>query len=615
VSTVEKMTPNSSGSTQLPVDGVKPAVPDRNGRTETIEKSDAKQKQTNSMKEPSNAKESSGGPDDCPASPQVQAQPYHQTYLPHLTPQAGGAYYLYGNHQVTPEPPSPATPGYDVTSFLQQQAALAVHPGNPFGTAGQYGAIPQAPLSPSRSGISGGLIPPASPLFPRAATHNPVGMPGSFEQHNQLDSSVIQRIQGQTSASPSVPYMSASLANANGTGFGTVYPGYSPTGTYTSVLGVAAAQGTESSSSAGENGAWGDRKNSQQLYAQASPQAQGLPGTYPGGMLRSASNRSYSFDEMLPPSVFDHQDQASAPYSPYSNNQGGSTNTLIAHQQPWGYGSGDIYNSPHSPIQPRTIPHAAGHFQAAHPGMGPPPMHHMAYGGQQHMPPFYPATSPGPPIQTTSSNKGPDGANLFIFHIPNHFTNLDMYRLFCQYGNLLSVRIMVEKDTGRSRGFGFVSYDSPESAALAIKELNGFAIGNKRLKVQHKQIRGDQQRSSFNGSTHAGDPSFMPRPELTSGGTSPGVGISSSPWYNSSSKPSTAVGVAAADAAQDDTTDGEGNPDEITNTVVAAKSVGLPPIRSVTEQSKTPVDLSPLSSLDPLRTALPDVTGHAGTAE
>lgn len=93
------------------------------------------------------------------------------------------------------------------------------------------------------------------------------------------------------------------------------------------------------------------------------------------------------------------------------------------------------------------------------------------YGGQ-----FYPATSPGPPIQTTPSNKGPDGANLFIFHIPNHFTNVDMYNLFCPYGNLLSVRIMVEKDTGRSRGFGFVSYDSPDAAALAIKELNGFTV-------------------------------------------------------------------------------------------------------------------------------------------
>jgi RNA recognition motif-containing protein len=93
---------------------------------------------------------------------------------------------------------------------------------------------------------------------------------------------------------------------------------------------------------------------------------------------------------------------------------------------------------------------------------------------------YFPAATPGPPIQTTHHNKGPEGANLFIFHIPNHFTNLDMWQLFCHYGTLLSVRIMVEKDTGRSRGFGFVSYDSPDAAALAIKELNGFVVSQQR---------------------------------------------------------------------------------------------------------------------------------------
>jgi hypothetical protein len=186
--------------------------------------------------------------------------------------------------------------------------------------------------------------------------------------------------------------------------------------------------------------------------------------------------RAYSFeDAMLPPSALDQQDQQGNPaYSPYSGSQASPVpagGTLFAHQQqPWGYGGPppDMYNPPGSPIQPRPT---------AHPQMG---MYAgaMAGGMRPGVPygQYYPASSPGPPIQTTASNKGPDGANLFIFHIPNHFTNLDMYQLFCPYGNLLSVRIMVEKDTGRSRGFGFVSYDSPESAALAIKELNGFAV-------------------------------------------------------------------------------------------------------------------------------------------
>ena len=190
--------------------------------------------------------------------------------------------------------------------------------------------------------------------------------------------------------------------------------------------------------------------------------------------------RAYSFEEaMLPPSALDQLDAAvnNPAYSPYGGSQASPVPTgatLFAQQQSWYGGAAagagpppDMYSSPGSPLQPRP--------SAAHPSLG-------VYGGGPALRPmapygqYYPASSPGPPIQTTASNKGPDGANLFIFHIPNHFTNLDMYQLFCPYGNLLSVRIMVEKDTGRSRGFGFVSYDNPESAALAIKELNGFAV-------------------------------------------------------------------------------------------------------------------------------------------
>lgn len=218
------------------------------------------------------------------------------------------------------------------------------------------------------------------------------------------------------------------------------------------------------------------RRNQQSMFPPGSPQInqQGLPVPYVPGMTRTgAAGRSYSFeDTMLPPTADQPEQPGNAGYSPYGNNQsntGVAGGTLFAHHQPWGYpsGPGDMYGTPGSPLQPRPaaqMPVYPGHQM----GGG---MRQMGLYGQ-----YYPATSPGPPIQTTDSNKGPDGANLFIFHIPNHFTNLDMYQLFCPYGNLLSVRIMVEKDTGRSRGFGFVSYDSPASAALAIKELNGFAV-------------------------------------------------------------------------------------------------------------------------------------------
>jgi len=50
---------------------------------------------------------------------------------------------------------------------------------------------------------------------------------------------------------------------------------------------------------------------------------------------------------------------------------------------------------------------------------------------------------------------------------------------------------MVNKETGLSRGFGFVSYESKADADLAIQQMNGFRLGSKRLKVQHKRGMGN----------------------------------------------------------------------------------------------------------------------------
>jgi hypothetical protein len=94
---------------------------------------------------------------------------------------------------------------------------------------------------------------------------------------------------------------------------------------------------------------------------------------------------------------------------------------------------------------------------------------------------------PGPPIQTSPDGHGPDDSNLFVFHIPNGISNLDLFNRFSSFGTVISARIMVDTSTGRSRGFGFVSFDNSASAALAIEKMNGFEIGDKRLKVQLKK--------------------------------------------------------------------------------------------------------------------------------
>ena len=94
---------------------------------------------------------------------------------------------------------------------------------------------------------------------------------------------------------------------------------------------------------------------------------------------------------------------------------------------------------------------------------------------------------PGPPIVTGESERGPAGSNLFVFHLPNELTNYDLYLLFRKFGSILSVHIMINKNTGLSRGFGFVSFTAEEPAIAAVRAMDGFRLGKKRLKVQRKR--------------------------------------------------------------------------------------------------------------------------------
>lgn len=79
------------------------------------------------------------------------------------------------------------------------------------------------------------------------------------------------------------------------------------------------------------------------------------------------------------------------------------------------------------------------------------------------------------------------GVNLYIFHLPVDIDDNALRTLFSPFGTIESVKVVYDKMTGLSKGYGFVKFARMEDAAQAINTMNGFQIGNKHLKVSFKK--------------------------------------------------------------------------------------------------------------------------------
>lgn len=108
-----------------------------------------------------------------------------------------------------------------------------------------------------------------------------------------------------------------------------------------------------------------------------------------------------------------------------------------------------------------------------------------------------------------------DPCNLFCKNLDPSIDSNGLFTHFRQYGQIVSARVM-RNENGESRGFGFVSYQTPDQATAAMHAMNGAVLGTKQLVVrlhEPKQLRQEKLAARFSG--HNG------HPRNASGATSP----------------------------------------------------------------------------------------------
>src|SRR5690349_4781940 len=75
------------------------------------------------------------------------------------------------------------------------------------------------------------------------------------------------------------------------------------------------------------------------------------------------------------------------------------------------------------------------------------------------------------------------GKKLYVGNLPFSFTDDALAELFGQAGTVESAKVVIDRESGRSKGFGFVEYSSDSEAAAAIDSMNGRDVDGRSIKV------------------------------------------------------------------------------------------------------------------------------------
>jgi cold-inducible RNA-binding protein len=93
---------------------------------------------------------------------------------------------------------------------------------------------------------------------------------------------------------------------------------------------------------------------------------------------------------------------------------------------------------------------------------------------------------------------------LYVGNLSFQTSSSDLQELFAQAGTVESASVVEDRDTGRSRGFGFVEMSSKEEGQAAIAQLNGKEVGGRALTVNEAKPREDRGGSRGGGGGRGG---------------------------------------------------------------------------------------------------------------
>ncbi|MRJ02024.1 MAG: RNA-binding protein [Epsilonproteobacteria bacterium] len=86
---------------------------------------------------------------------------------------------------------------------------------------------------------------------------------------------------------------------------------------------------------------------------------------------------------------------------------------------------------------------------------------------------------------------------IYVGNLPYRSSEEDVRKLFSQYGEVSSVKLITDRETGRARGFGFVEMEDSDAQA-AIEALDGKEFEGRTLRVNEARPREQRERRSFN---------------------------------------------------------------------------------------------------------------------